>query len=72
MVNLVFWEVIMQMNSAPLDSGIVSVIAIAFGVFVLVAQFTLKLSLPEAPQPGQVANMTTQAPQPDAYKGGKG
>ena len=67
----------MKMNGspfAPFNTGILRIIGIALGALVLVAQFTLKLSLPEAPQPGQVSNTSTQAPPPDASRtgGGKG
>ena len=65
----------MKMNGspfAPFNTGIIRIIGIALGALALVAQFTLKLSLPEAPQPGQVVNTSTQAPPPDASPSGSG
>jgi len=62
----------MHMNGSPLDHGIIRLIAITFVVLALVAQFTLKLSLPEAPRPGPVSKISPQAPQPDASRSGRG
>ena len=65
----------MQMNGspfAPLDNGIIRIVTITLGALILVAQFTLKLSLPEAPMPGEVSKISPQAPRTDAPRGGKG
>jgi len=63
----------MHMSDSSFDNGTkIRLIAVTLGALALVAQFTLRLSLPEAPQPAKVSKTSPQAPQPDVSRSGKG